>query len=77
MRGANQAVLIPKDMEFKGIKTLEVMQMGDRLILQPLKKKKKRSWLSLLDMKPCPDFELDRSDDTRFLDDLEADGLLR
>jgi antitoxin VapB len=40
--GKNQAVRIPKAMEFKGIDEVKVRQEGDELILSPVRK----NWLS-------------------------------
>lgn len=41
----NQAIRLPKDMEFVGVKELEIIKDGDRLILQPIRP----SWLTLAD----------------------------
>lgn len=49
--GNNQAVRLPKDMEFVGVKELEIIKDGDRLILQPVRP----SWLTLA--------ETDKADD--------------
>lgn len=40
--GSNQAVRIPKDMEFVGINELEIHREGDVLILRPVRP----DWLS-------------------------------
>lgn len=41
--GANQAVRLPKDMEFQGVKELEIIKEGDSVILRPVRP----SWQSL------------------------------
>lgn len=41
--GNNQAVRLPKDMEFEGVSDLEIIKEGDTIILRP----PKPSWLSL------------------------------
>ncbi|MBI3229489.1 MAG: AbrB/MazE/SpoVT family DNA-binding domain-containing protein [Burkholderiales bacterium] len=41
----NQAIRIPKDMEFVGVSELEIRKEGDTLILRPVRP----SWLSLAD----------------------------
>jgi antitoxin VapB len=57
--GNNQAVRLPKDMEFVGIKELEIIKDGDRLILQPIRP----TWLSFA--------ESERADDD-FMQDREG-----
>ena len=57
--GNNQAVRLPKDMEFVGVKELEIIKDGDRLILQPIRP----SWLTLA--------ETDKADDD-FLQERDA-----
>ncbi len=55
--GNNQAVRLPKDMEFIGIKELEIIKDGDRLILQPIRP----TWLSFAESeKADDDFMQDR-----------------
>lgn len=55
--GNNQAVRLPKDMEFVGIKELEIIKDGDRLILQPIRP----TWLSFAESeKADDDFMQDR-----------------
>lgn len=55
--GKNQAVRLPKDMEFEGITELEIVKAGDAIILRPLKP----SWLSLTELpKAEADFLEDR-----------------
>jgi antitoxin VapB len=55
--GNNQAVRLPKDMEFVGIKELEIIKDGDRLILQPIRP----TWLSFVESeKADDDFMQDR-----------------
>lgn len=41
--GKNQAVRLPKDMEFEGVTELEIIREGDTVILRPIR----RDWLSL------------------------------
>ena len=41
--GQNQAVRLPKDMEYQNIKELQITKEGDTLILRPAKP----GWLSL------------------------------
>lgn len=45
MNNRNQAVRIPKDMEFQGVSELEIRREGDTLILRPVRP----SWGSLFD----------------------------
>jgi len=64
--GKNQAIRLPKDMEFDGLSELEIIKEGDTIILRPTKV----SWLSLLsNEKADDDFLTDRdeviSDDGR------------
>jgi len=40
--GRNQAVRLPKDLEFKGVTEVEVHREGNSIILTPLR----RSWMS-------------------------------
>ena len=56
--GANQAVRLPKDMEFTGVKEVEIRKEGRALILTPLKK----SWLSFADNPEAGDFLTERED---------------
>ena len=44
----NQAIRIPKDMEFQGVSALEIQKKGDVLILRPVRP----SWTSLQDTTP-------------------------
>ena len=43
--GRNQAIRLPKDMEFEGVKELQIRKEGQSLILTPVK----QSWLSFAD----------------------------
>ena len=57
--GKNQAVRIPKDMEFKGIRELEIIKEGDSIIMRPARP----DWLSFLDFdRADDDFLIERSD---------------
>lgn len=49
----NQAVRIPKDMEFpEGVKEVVVRKVGKRVIFVP----KEALWDDFFDQPPCPDF---------------------
>jgi antitoxin VapB len=49
----NQAVRIPKDMEFaEGIKRVVIKKDGDNIVISPVKS----SWDDFFDRPPCPDF---------------------
>lgn len=66
--GKNQAVRLPKDMEFSGVTELEIMKEGNSIILRPAR----ASWLSLADTETvASDFMKEREDvieeDGRFL----------
>ncbi|MDR0275673.1 MAG: type II toxin-antitoxin system VapB family antitoxin [Burkholderiaceae bacterium] len=67
----NQAVRIPRELEFKGISELEILKEGNCLILRPVRS----SWRSLLDEpKADADFLTERPaviDETRFLKGFE------
>lgn len=57
--GKNQAVRLPKDMEYQGISELEIIKEGDTLILRPTRP----SWTSLTDLaKADDDFLIERTD---------------
>lgn len=57
--GQNQAVRIPRDMEFNDTKELEITREGDTLILRPVRP----DWLSYAKLeKADPDFLLERND---------------
>lgn len=43
--GKNQAIRLPKDFEFEGVKEVIIVKQGDSLILSP----KRKPWLSLLE----------------------------
>lgn len=45
MNGRSQAVRIPKDFAFEGISELIIKKVGEKLILEPVRK----SWLTLND----------------------------
>tara|TARA_R110002096_G_scaffold186565_1_gene365641 strand:- start:199 stop:477 length:279 start_codon:yes stop_codon:yes gene_type:complete len=49
--GNNQAVRLPKDMEFEGVSDLEIIKEGDTIILRP----SKPSWLSLAETQKVDD----------------------
>lgn len=67
----NQAIRIPRDMEFTGVSELEIVRKGDMLVLRPVRP----TWGSLRDMPPADaDFLTDRNDvidDSRFMDDFK------
>jgi len=48
--GSNQAICLPKDMEYEGVNELEIMRDGDAIILRPVRP----NWLSLAEH-PCAD----------------------
>ena len=55
--GANQAVRIPRDLEFKDTLELEIFKEGDSLVLRP----SRPEWRSLAALEPVDDdFLLDR-----------------
>lgn len=55
--GANQAIRIPKDLEFKNLSELEIFREGDALVLRP----PHPDWLSLAALESADDdFLLDR-----------------
>ena len=64
---SNQAIRIPRDMEFQGVSELEIIREGDTLILRPARP----SWTSLRDMPAADsDFLAERQDvidEDRFL----------
>ncbi len=64
--GRNQAIRLPKDMEFEGVTELEISREGNTLVLKPARP----DWLSMAEEeKADPDFLIDRenvvSDDGR------------
>ncbi|MFT4924462.1 MAG: antitoxin VapB [Phenylobacterium sp.] len=57
--GNNQAVRLPKDMEFEGINELEIIKEGDSIILRPVRP----DWLSFAQCESTDsDFLLDREE---------------
>lgn len=55
----NQAIRLPKDMEYQGISQLEIIKNGDEIILRPVRP----NWLSFSDVeKPDDDFMQQRQD---------------
>lgn len=57
--GNNQAMRIPKDMEFSNLKELEIFREGDSLILRPTRP----DWLSFAELdKANDDFLVERPD---------------
>lgn len=57
--GKNQAVRLPKDMEYQGISELEIIKEGDTLILRPTRP----SWISLAEHpRADDDFLTERAD---------------
>ncbi|WP_260294372.1 type II toxin-antitoxin system VapB family antitoxin [Sedimenticola hydrogenitrophicus] len=56
--GKNQAIRLPKDMEYEGVSELEITRDGDAIILRPLRP----SWLTLADQpKADEDFLQERA----------------
>lgn len=72
MNNRNQAIRIPRDMEFHGVSELEITRQGDVLILRPARP----SWGSLRDIPAADaDFLTDRDaiiEEGHFLDTLDA-----
>lgn len=68
---SNQAIRIPRDMEFQGVADLEISREGDTLTLRPARP----SWGSLRDVPPADeDFLVEREDvvdEGRFLDEFK------
>jgi antitoxin VapB len=56
--GRSQALRLPKAFHFS-TQEVYIEKDGDKVILQP---KPSVTWDSFFDSGPCPDFELDRSD---------------
>jgi len=57
--GKNQAVRLPKDLEFSGITEVEIVKEGRSIVLTP----KRKSWRSFSDVeKADSDFLTDRED---------------
>lgn len=55
----NQAIRLPKDMEYEGINQLEIIKNGDEIILRPVRP----NWLSFAEVeKSDDDFMLERRD---------------
>ncbi|WP_044414032.1 type II toxin-antitoxin system VapB family antitoxin [Thiomicrospira microaerophila] len=55
----NQAIRLPKDMEYEGISQLEIVKNGDEIILRPVRP----NWLSFAEVeKADDDFMLERRD---------------
>ena len=44
--GQNQAIRIPKDLEFKGVTEVSICKEGDRIIIEPVRK----TWLSYAEL---------------------------
>ena len=63
--GKNQAVRLPKDMEFEGVSELEIVKDGNSLILRPARP----SWISLADYENADDDFLQNREDV-----IEEDG---
>jgi antitoxin VapB len=47
----NQAIRLPKDMEYQGISQLEIIKNGDEIILRPIRP----NWLSFSDVEKADD----------------------
>lgn len=57
--GRNQAVRLPKELEFEGVSQVEVRREGDSVILTPVRK----SWKSFLETAEADaDFLVERED---------------
>ncbi|MEZ5535881.1 MAG: type II toxin-antitoxin system VapB family antitoxin [Thiolinea sp.] len=57
--GKNQAVRIPKDMEFQGVKELEISKEGDTIIIRPVRP----DWLSFAELGTADDDFLTERED--------------
>jgi len=57
--GKNQAIRLPKDMEFNGLSELEIVKEGDTIILRP----PRPSWRSLLNCESADDDFLNDRDE--------------
>jgi len=59
INGKNQAVRLPKDLEFKGVTEVEIVRDGESIILTP----KRKTWSSFSEVdKADNDFLVDRVD---------------
>lgn len=57
--GKNQAVRLPKDMQFEGVSELEISKEGDTIILRPARP----DWLSFAEIEKADnDFLTERED---------------
>ncbi|HGG60008.1 MAG TPA: AbrB/MazE/SpoVT family DNA-binding domain-containing protein [Gammaproteobacteria bacterium] len=57
--GNNRAIRLPKDMEFPGVNELEITQIGNSVVLRPVRP----DWSSFAECeKADPDFLEDRED---------------
>lgn len=57
--GKNQAVRIPKELEFQGVNEVEVTRQGDSIVLTP----KRKSWESFSEVKHADsDFLVEREE---------------
>ncbi|MFQ2234997.1 type II toxin-antitoxin system VapB family antitoxin [Aeromonas dhakensis] len=57
--GKNQAIRLPKDLEYQGVKELEIIRDGDTITLRPARP----DWLSLVEcQKADADFLSERTD---------------
>ncbi|MGU3400760.1 type II toxin-antitoxin system VapB family antitoxin [Brucellaceae bacterium D45D] len=67
----NQAIRLPRDMEFEGVSELEITREGDTIILRPARP----SWGSLRDFPAADaDYLIERPsvvDEERFLDSMK------
>ena len=51
--GSNQAICLPKDMEYEGVNELEIIRDGDAINMRPVRP----NWLSLAEL-TCADEDL-------------------
>ncbi|MBM7073045.1 AbrB/MazE/SpoVT family DNA-binding domain-containing protein [Shewanella sp. 202IG2-18] len=56
--GSNQAIRLPKEMQFDDISELEIEKVGNTVTLRPVK----ANWLSLASIEPIDDFLVERED---------------
>lgn len=57
--GRNQAIRLPKELEFEGVSRVEVRREGNSIILTPLR----QSWLSFTDTSTADSDYMDQRDE--------------
>ena len=57
--GNNRAIRLPRELDFEGVRELEIIREGNSIILRPVRP----TWSSFLDLeKADPDFMAERED---------------